>query len=45
MVVEGNPVAEGDISSPDDRHRLSPAVLATVGAQEIEDGWLMIDEE
>ena len=45
MVVEGSPVAEGDTSSTDDRHRLAPAERATVGAQEIEDGWLMIDEE
>ena len=32
------PVAEGDTSSPDDRHRLSPAERATVGVREIEDG-------
>ena len=39
------PVAEGDTSSPDDRHRLSPAERATVGGREIEDGWLMVEEE
>ena len=36
-------VAEGDTSSPDDRHRLSPAERATVGGREIDDGRLMID--
>ena len=36
--MEDFSVAGGDISSTDDRHRLSSAERATVGVREIEDG-------
>ena len=35
MVVGGNPVAEGDTPSTDDRHRLSPAERKTVGGRRL----------
>ena len=35
-MVDDFSVTEGDISSPDDRHRLSPAERATVGVREID---------
>ena len=43
-MIDDFSVAEGDISSTDDRHRLSPAERATVGEREIDDGWWMVED-